>query len=397
MAVPTNTRETYGAVGIREDLSNIIYNISPMDTPFISGVGRGTCDNTTFEWQTDELKTPAANRQIEGNDYASTAATEPRRLSNYTQISATQVQTSGTAEAVDFAGRKSSQAYQLAKRAKEMKRDMETMLLDGTAKVAGSSGTARESASFATWVGTNDAATTPIIAASTGNGLVNNGTSGYPDGTTSSATGGATTTTTLAMINEVVSRVWDLGGTPDVILCPSTVKQTISGSGIGGSVVADLQKNVGDKAATAVNAVDVLVTDFGTFKVVPDRFMPATNCDFIDYDLWEISYLRPFKTETLAKSGDSVKQLLIAEYGLKAKNGLGNGMIKSAKQYWSSPLRGALPFIRINMASKQSFKKAVKDLEKGGASPVKTVSKKQPSLKDRMEKIVKGEDPRYHL
>ena len=329
--VPTNTRETYGAIGIREDLSNIIYNISPMDTPFISGIGRGTCDNTKFEWQTDELKTPASNRQIEGNDYTSTAVSEPRRLDNYTQISATQVQTSGTAEAVDFAGRKSSQAYQLAKRAKEMKRDMETMLLDGTAKAAGSSGTARETASFATWIGTNSTSTSPVIAASTGAGLANSGSSTYPDGTTSAGSGGATTTMTLAMVNTCVSRIWDLGGTPDIILCPSAVKQTISGSGIGGSVVADLQKSVGDKAATAVNAVDVLVTDFGTFKVVPDRFMPSTNCDFIDYDLWAIDYLRPFKTETLAKSGDSVKQLLIAEYGLRAKNGLGNGQVKSAK------------------------------------------------------------------
>ena len=120
MAVPTNTRETYGAVGIREDLSNIIYNISPTDTPFLNGCGRGSADNTLFEWQTDELKTAASNMQIEGNDYTSTAATEPRRLSNYTQISATQVQSSGTAEAVDFAGRKSTQAYQLAKRAKRL-------------------------------------------------------------------------------------------------------------------------------------------------------------------------------------------------------------------------------------------------------------------------------------
>ena len=141
MAVPANTRETYGAIGIREDLSNIIYNISPTETPFLSGCGRGSADNTTFEWQTDELKTVAMNTQIEGNDYASTAATEPRRLTNYTQISATQVQSSGTAEAVDFAGRKSTQAYQLAKRAKEMKRDMEYMLLQGTVKVIGSSGT----------------------------------------------------------------------------------------------------------------------------------------------------------------------------------------------------------------------------------------------------------------
>jgi hypothetical protein len=144
MPVPAQTRTTYGAIGIREDLSNIIYNISPMDTPFLNGCGRGSCDNTNFEWQTDELATPAANRQLEGDDYASTAATEPRRLSNYTQISATQVQSSGTSEAVDFAGRKSTQAYQLAKRAKEMKRDMEQMLLDGTAKAVGAAGVRTE-------------------------------------------------------------------------------------------------------------------------------------------------------------------------------------------------------------------------------------------------------------
>ena len=331
MAVPSNTRETYGAIGIREDLSNIIYNISPTETPFLNGCGRGSADNTTFEWQTDELKTVAMNVQMEGNDYTSTAATEPRRLTNYTQISATQVQSSGTAEAVDFAGRKSTQAYQLAKRAKEMKRDMEYMLLQGTVKVLGSSGTARETAAFSTWVGTNDASTSNVVAASTGAGITNSGASTYPDGTTNSATGGANTTTTIALINNVAERIWNLGGTPDTILCNGTVKGTISSSTVGGAVVAAPRKDIGSKDnITAVNAVDVLVTDFGTFKVVPDRFIPATNVDFIDFDLWSVDYLRPFGTESLAKSGDSVKQLLIAEYGLRAKNGNGSGQLKSA-------------------------------------------------------------------
>jgi len=333
MAVPSDTRETYGAVGIREDLSNIIYNISPMDTPFLNGCGRGSADNTQFEWQTDELKTAAANMQPEGNDYASTAATEPRRLSNYTQISATQVQSSGTAEAVDFAGRKSTQAYQLAKRAKEMKRDMEYMLLQGTAKVVGSSGTARETACFPTWIGTDSVSTSNIVAADGGAGLVNEGSPavGYPNGTSSATTGGTNTTTTIALINNVVERIWNLGGTPDTILCNSTVKGTISSSTVGGAVVAEPRANHGGSGPiTAVNAVDVLVTDFGTFKVVPDRFIPATNVNFVDFDLWSVDYLRPFRTETLAKSGDSVKQLLIAEYGLRAKNGNGSGQLKSA-------------------------------------------------------------------
>ena len=331
MAVPTNTRETYGAVGIREDLSNIIYNISPTDTPFLNGCGRGSADNTLFEWQTDELKQAAANMQIEGNDYTSTAATEPRRLSNYTQISATQVQSSGTAEAVDFAGRKSTQAYQLAKRAKEMKRDMEYMLLEGTVKSAGSSGAARNTAAFSTWIGTNDVATTNGVAASTGGGLTNNGSTTFPDGTKEAGTGGADTAITIALVNNVVERIWNLGGTPDTILCDSTVKGTISSSTVGGAVVAEPRANhSGSGPITAVNAVDVLVTDFGTFKVVPDRHIPATQVDFVDFDLWSVDYLRPFRTETLAKSGDSVKQLLIAEYGLRAKNGNGSGQLKSA-------------------------------------------------------------------
>ena len=332
MAVPSNTRETYGAIGIREDLSNIIYNISPTDTPFLNGCGRGSADNTTFEWQTDTLKTAAANLQMEGNDYTSTAATEPRRLSNYTQISATQVQSSGTAEAVDFAGRKSTQAYQLAKRAKEMKRDMEFMLLEGTVKAAGSSGAARNTACFSTWIGTTVNATSNVVAASSGLGLTNNGAGAAgPDGTTEAGTGGADTAITIGLVNNVAERIWNLGGTPDTILCGGVVKGTISSSTVGGAVVAEPRANHGGKGPiTAVNAVDVLVTDFGTFKVVPDRHIPATQVDFIDFDLWSVDYLRPFRTETLAKSGDSVKQLLIAEYGLRAKNGNGSGQLKSA-------------------------------------------------------------------
>jgi len=336
MAVPANTRQTYGAIGIREDLSNIIYNISPMDTPFLNSAGRGSCDNTTFEWQTDELANTAANRQVEGWDYASTAATEPRRLSNYSQISATQVQSSGTAEAVDFAGRKSTQAYQLAKRAKEMKRDMETMLLDNTVKAVGAAAVARATASVGAWMGTPVVGTSTVMDGSlaTPLGLANLGVGSVgPDGTTApSAAAGAALAITLAGINATISRIWDLGGTPDTIICDAPTKQTISSAAVGGSVVADpIGNNSGSKAITAVNAVDVLVTDFGTFKIIPDRFGVASQAYFLDFDLWSIDYLRPFRTETLAKSGDSVKQLLIAEYGLRAKNGFGNGMLKAVK------------------------------------------------------------------
>ena len=162
MAVPGNTRLTYGGVQIREDLSNIIYNISPMDTPFMNGCGKGTASNTLFEWQKDELAAAAANRKLEGDDPASLAVVEPVKLTNQTQISEKAVQTSGTAEAVDWAGRKSSQAYQLAKRAKEIKRDMEFMLTGETVKAAGAAGAARATSACMTWMG-DAVMTTPAI------------------------------------------------------------------------------------------------------------------------------------------------------------------------------------------------------------------------------------------
>ena len=335
MAIATNTRTTYGAIGIREDLSNIIYNISPMDTPFLSGVGKGSADNTLFEWQTDSLTAAAANQQLEGDDSMNAlAVAEPVRLTNYCQISYKAVQSSGTAEAVDFAGRKSSQAYQLAKRAKEIKRDMEKMLLSNDVKVAGAAGTARKTAAVMSWLGTTSAGTSNIIlgSASPVVGVVNNGGSSPavgPDGTTV-ASFGTSAVLTMAMINLAMERCFTLGGEPSTILAPADLKQKISA--LGGSVIADIQKDVpGTGQATAVNAVDVLVTDFGTLKIVPSRLMLADMLFFVDYDFWSVDYLRPFQTETLAKTGDSVKQLMIAEYGLRAKNGLANAAVIGVK------------------------------------------------------------------
>ena len=325
MAIATNTRTTYGAIGIREDLSNIIYNISPMDTPFLSGVGKGSADNTLFEWQTDSLTAAAANQQLEGDDSMDAlAVAEPVRLQNYCQISYKAVQSSGTAEAVDFAGRKSSQAYQLAKRAKEIKRDMEKMLLSNDVKVAGAAGTPRKTAAVMSCLGTTAAGTSNIIlgSASPVVGVVNNGGSSPavgPDGTTV-ASFGTSAVLTMAMINLAMERCFTLGGEPSTILAPADLKQKISALGVPGT-----------GQATAVNAVDVLVTDFGTLKIVPSRLMLADMLFFVDYDFWSVDYLRPFQTETLAKTGDSIKQLMIAEYGLRAKNGLANAAVIGVK------------------------------------------------------------------
>jgi len=325
MAIPTNTRETYGGVQIREDLSNIIYNISPMDTPFISGAGRGSCSNTLFEWQKDELAAAAANQKIEGDNPTSLAVSEPTKLTNYTQISEKAVQTSGTAEAVDWAGRKSSQAYQLAKRAKEIKRDMELMLTGNDTATAGASGTARKTAALNSWLGDATAGDSNIIDGPTAAAVANAG-----NGTAVKAASGAAVVLTMAMLNTCVEQIWKAGGSPDVIMCDSSLKVKLSA--LAGSVIADIVTNH-DKAspAHAVNSVDVIVTDFGTFKIVPNRFCQSNQLYVLDYDFWSVAYLRPFQTETLAKTGDSVKQMMIAEYGLCGKNGQASGSVIGVK------------------------------------------------------------------
>jgi len=293
MAVPTNTRVTYGAVGIREDLSDIIYNIAPEDTPFMSGIGRSTCDNTYFEWQTDTLNGGLDNRQIEGDNANVIAVDEPTRVGNYTQISTKAVQSSGTAEAVDFAGRKSTQAYQMAKRAKELKLDMEKMLLElDTAPSAGTAGTARETGSVGAWI-------------------------------TSNVTVG--TVVSEDDIRDNMEQCWKAGAMPKVLMCDGVVKQAISALS---QSVSELRTAANDKSpAFVVAAVDIYVSDFGNLQIVPNRLMPAETAYLLDYDFWDVAYLRPFMTHELARTGDSISQMLVVEYGLRSKNEEANGKI----------------------------------------------------------------------
>ena len=139
MAQPSNTFDTYDAVGIREDLADVIYNISPTETPFMTNAAKGTATNTLHEWQTDGLRAAANNFQIEGDDYGGTAISPTDRLNNRTQISAEAIIVSGTDRSVDNAGRGDELAYQLAKVGKALKRDMEVGMVGvEQAKVTGS-------------------------------------------------------------------------------------------------------------------------------------------------------------------------------------------------------------------------------------------------------------------
>ena len=152
MAVPTNTVTTFSAIGNREDLANIIYDISPMDTPFLSQAAKSRASAVYHEWQTDALEAASANRKIEGDDATAATFVATTRVGNYCQISSKTISVSGTQRAVNAAGRADEFSYQLAKRGREIKRDMEFALTRNQGSSAGGTGTARSLASLESWL-----------------------------------------------------------------------------------------------------------------------------------------------------------------------------------------------------------------------------------------------------
>jgi hypothetical protein len=312
MSQPTNTFDSYdGANSIREDLADVIYNISPSETPFMSNAAKGTATSTLYEWQTDSLADAAANAQIEGDDYDGEARTATVRLNNRTQISAKSVTISGTDDAVDNAGMSTQMAYQLAKMGKELKRDMERAFVGvENAKVAGNSSTARELASVGTWYGGNK----PGTSSAAGNFSKNGSLSATPAGDGSTAIAGGTNRTfTEALLKTGLLTAFELGGEPETVMMSPTHKQLASAF----NGVATKYKDASDKVS--IGTTDIYVSDFGEVAFVPNRHQQANRVDILQMDMWSVDFLRPFQTTDLAKTGDSDKKLLICEYTLCAK------------------------------------------------------------------------------
>ena len=314
MAIVANTFTRYSAIGIREDLSNVIYNISPEETPFISNVGRENVKNTYFEWQTDALAAASSsNAALEGDDISSfTAVTPTSRVGNYTQISTKNVVISGTLDALDKAGRRSEVTYQLAKMGSELKRDMESALLANQASVAGNTTTARRTAGLPAWLTSNTSA---------GSGGANPTVGSTP---TAARTDGTQRAFTEALLKTVVASVWDNGGTPKMLMVGSFNKQAASAF----SGVATKFRDVpAGQQAQIIGAADVYVSDFGTINIVPNRFMRARDALIVDPEYASLAVLRPIQQEELAKTGDAEKRLMLVEYGLKVKNQAAHGIV----------------------------------------------------------------------
>jgi hypothetical protein len=308
MAQPSGTFDTYDSIGTREDLINIIYNISPTDTPFLTMCAKAKAENTFHEWQTDALASPADNKVIEGDDANADSITPTVRLGNYTQISDKVPVITGTQEVTNKAGRKSEMAYQIAKMGKEIKRDMENALVGlNNARVAGNSSTARELASVQSWIATN------TDKAGDGADPTGDGTDARTDGTQRAFT--------ETQLKNVLQQCWQSGGDPGVIMVGAYNKRVAS-TFSGGATRLDKSE---DKKLYAT--VDVYVSDFGDHKIIANRFSRARDALILDMEYWKIAYLRPFKTYDLAKTGDTEKKQMIVEYTLQACNEAASGIV----------------------------------------------------------------------
>lgn len=313
MTAVVNTFQTFQSIGIREDLSDIIYNISPTETPFMNNAGRGKASQSFFEWQTDALASAvSSNQQIEGDDITSYDAVTPTtRLGNYCEIARKTLIISDTEEVVDKAGRKSELAYQLAKKGKELKRDMETSLLANKGASAGSSSAARVTGSLLAFLKSN------IDKASDGTAPV------YTNIPTDVWTDGTSRTFTETILKNVIQQCWIAGASPKTIMVGALGKQAVSG--FTGVVELTSPQNKAAQA-TIIGAANTYVSDFGNLTVVPNRFQRTSSAFVLDWDFVSVDYLRPFKQVPLAKTGDAEKRMLIVEYGLRVKNEKAEGV-----------------------------------------------------------------------
>ena len=304
MAIVTNTFTTFDAKGIREDLSNIITNIAPEETPYMSNIGRESVSNSLFEWQTDTLAAAAANKQLEGDDVSSyDAVVATVRLQNYAQISRKTIVLSATEEVVNKAGRRSELAYQIAKRGSELKRDQEFSMLNGAVAAAGSTSVARGTASLGAYIKTNVDMQT------------NGANPSYTTLPNSARTDGNVRTFTETILKNVIQQVWAAGGTPKILMTGPINKQRVSG--FSGIASARYNLNGGDRPATIIGAADIYVSDFGQVQVVPNRFQRERDAWVLDPEYAKMTTLRPYQQIELAKTGDAEKRMLIVEWGHK--------------------------------------------------------------------------------
>lgn len=326
MAVRAKTSETFDNSVIREDLQEAYTMISPEECPFQQMAGRKEASNVLFEWPVVDLQAPdPANRVVEGDsDVPNDDPTLATRLSNYTQISDKVAEVSHTHQAVDAAAKNIQRmAKQVTLKMREMKRDKEVMLLDNVPALAGSSGTARQTAGFPAFLKTNT-----VRGAGGADPTLSGTTEGFPN---AGATAGTPVDLLESALNDVIEECWQNGAEPSIIMCNSGNKRLISSTFTGNST---RYKDSIDKKLVA--AIDFYDSDFGELTVVPNRFMRTNNpagandsynVFVMDPNFVRIAYLDEVQQKPLAETGHSMRTLVWCEYGLQVDTEAAHGVI----------------------------------------------------------------------
>ncbi len=289
--------KSYEAVGNREDLTDIISMISPVDTPMLSRFGKSKASNTLHEWQVDALASASTAGVVEGSDVETSALTPSTRLGNYTQISRRMFRVSETQEAIDHAGRSSEYAYQAGKALKSLANDIEKTLHDGTGN-SGASGTARE------LKGVRAAITTNVVTAATG--------------TTKAAL-------TLEKLNELLRTVWAQGGKPNAIYVNGAQKEAI------GKFSTPITRNIDASSKRYTNVVNVFDSAYGSLDIILDRYANENELLALQEDQFKVAFLRPVMQTELPNNGGGKKGKVEAEYTLSYGNEKASGKITNLK------------------------------------------------------------------
>lgn len=309
MAQPTNTYDTYDTKGIREDLSNVIYDVSPEETPLLSSIAKVKATNTLHEWQTNALRAAANNHHVEGSDTSAEAVTATSRLGNYTQIFKNSVITSGTNDTVEAAGRGNSEmSYNIVRVATEQKLDMEKALFENVARVAGNATTARKLAGLGAWVKSN---VTNIGA---------NGANPTGDGT-DARTNGTQSVFNQTKFDACMQSVWEKGGKPDTVY--------LSAFQMGKALGFDGNNNQRQNGAVGQvnNNIAVYLTPWGSVSFQPCRENRSRDVWIIEKDKLALATLRPMKNEALAKTGDNEHRQVVGECTLVVRSEVALGLI----------------------------------------------------------------------
>lgn len=314
MAKITNAFDTYTATSDREDLSNVIYNISPMETPMVSLGGRRSVKNVQFDWQTESLPAATATGVLEGGEISRSASTATVRAANVCQINTRNATVTGSQQASDPAGKKSEMAHQMSVIGRALKRDVEKTICGEQGRNNGAAATVRATRGFESWITTNA-------------GRATSGTAGANAANESSSpTDGTQRAFTETILKGVLSTCFENGASPSVMLVGAFNKQAVSAfSGRASATQAvSLEGIPGDHLQASVS---VYTSDFGDLKIVPSNFSRSRSALLVDPEYVSVAYLRAFESQDLGSIGDAETKAIYTEFGLEMKNEAANGVV----------------------------------------------------------------------